>query len=348
MELEKKEAEILEKAIHQWQQQQLLTADKARELRNTIRLKRARVQIAQYFFIIAIASSLLAFAAIFIDDKLLEKIKSYFNIGNMVIAVACTLVALGWLMYLYKKRNHFNSLIFEVYAVLGGMVTLSAMVYYCKDIGLGPQYTGLLLASAIVLLLISLALQSRALWLGGILAVMGWYGSFAQLQQNEHNLFMGMNYPVRFTLFGLLVTAMGFVQAKVKPLSFSYRQTYIMGLLIFFTGMWGVSVFGNYGHYEQWLAVRQVQVIGYSVVLAIASVLALVLGIKYRDDATRDFGIIFILLNLYTRYFEFFWNSTNKGLFFLLLAVSFAVVGWQLEKRFTKRKTIGNNTRTAI
>lgn len=338
MELEKKEKEIIETALKQWQKDNLLTTDKADELRSTLHLKKARGVIAQYFFIIAIACTLLAFAAIFIDDKLLEKIKLYFNIGNIVIAISCTLIAIAWFTYMYRKRLSFDSMMYEVYMVLGGLVVVSGLVYYCKDIGFGPQYTGLLSVTAIIVFALGGIFRSKALWMAGILAAMGWYGSFAEWQQNIHNLFIGMNYPVRFTAFGLLVIGLSFLQARSKVLSFSHRQTYIIGLLIFFTGMWGVSIFGNYGHYEDWLKVRQVQVIGYSVVLAVVSVAALVLGIKYRDDVTRDFGIIFILLNLYSRYFEFFWNTTNKGIFFLILAVSFALVGWQIEKRLKKKQ----------
>lgn len=338
MELEKKDKEILETALAEWERSHLLTKEKADELRSSLSLKKARGQIAQYFFIIAIACTLLAFAAIFIDDKLLEKIKQYFNIGNVVIAISCTLIALAWFMYLYRKKNSFNSLIYEVYMVLGGLVTVSAIVYYCKDIGFGPQYTGLLAAVAAVIFPLSAFFRSKTLWLSGILALMGWYGSFAEWQQNKDNLFLAMNYPMRFTIFGVLVIGLSFLQDRVRALKFSQRQTYVMGLLIFFTGMWGVSIFGNYGHYEEWLAVRQVQVIGYSLVLAMVSIAALILGIKYRDDITRDFGIIFILLNLYSRYFEFFWNTTNKGIFFLVLAASFALVGWQIEKRLKRKE----------
>lgn len=338
MELEKKDKELVESAIEEWQSKNLLSTEKADELRSTLQLRKARGVIAQYFFIIAIACTLLAFSAIFIDDKLLEKIKQYFNIGNIVIAISCTLIALAWFTYLYRKRGSFDSLMYEVYMILGGLVVVSGLVYYCKDIGFGPQYTGLLGVTCIVILILSGMFKSKALWMAGILAAMGWYGSFAEWQQNEHNLFAGMNYPMQFTVFGVLVIALSFLQGKLSTISFSARHTYIMGLLIFFTGMWGVSIFGNYGHYEDWLRVRQVQVIGYSIILAVAAVAALVLGIKYRDDATRDFGIIFILLNLYSRYFEFFWNTTNKGIFFLVLAVSFALVGWQIEKRLKKKE----------
>lgn len=338
MELDKKEKDILETALDKWEADHLLTKEQADELRSTISEKKAGVQIAQYFFVIAIACILLAFGAIFIDDKLLEKIKQYFDIGNIVIAISCTVIAILWFAYMAKKRRSLNTLIFEVYMVLGGLAVVSALVYYCKDIGFGPQYSGLLAAVAVVILGLATFFRSKALWFAGILSVMGFYGSFTESQQGTNNLFLGMNYPMRFAVFGLVVIGLSFLQDKVKALSFSQRQTYVMGLLIFFTGMWGVSIFGNYGHYSEWEQVRQVQVIGYAGILAVVSVAALLLGIKYQDDITRDFGIIFILLNLYSRYFEFFWNTTNKGIFFLILAVSFGLIGWQIERRLKKDK----------
>jgi hypothetical protein len=51
---------------------------------------------------------------------------------------------------------------------------------------------------------------------------------------------------------------------------------------------------------------------------------------------SRGFGLTFVFINLYTRYFEYFWHSLPKALFFGLLAVSFWVIGkyaeslWQL------------------
>lgn len=338
MELEKKEKQLLDKTIEKWEGQQLLTKDKADELRATYTVKKAGGQVAQYFFIIAIACTLLAFGAIFIDDKLLEQIKKYFDVGNLVIAISCSLIALAWFIYMNKKRKTLHSMAYEVYMVLGGLVTVCAIVYFCKDIGSGPQYTGLLAAIGVVIAALALFFRSRALWMAAILAFMGLYGSYSEWQQNEHNLFIGMNYPMRFTVFGLVVIGFSFLQTKINTLRFAQRQTYIIGLLIFFTGLWGVSVFGNYGHFEDWQKVRQIQVIGYSAVLAIISVGALLLGIKYQDEVTRDFGIIFILLNLYSRYFEFFWNTTNKGIFFGILALSFALVGWQIEKRIKNNK----------
>src|SRR5690606_34363603 len=100
MELEKKEKEIIEQAIAEWERTELVSSDKAKQLRESLTIKKGRAQVAQYFFIIAIASMLLAFAAIFIDDKLLERIRQYFDIGNIVIAAACSIISIAWFVYL--------------------------------------------------------------------------------------------------------------------------------------------------------------------------------------------------------------------------------------------------------
>ncbi|MGY0038547.1 hypothetical protein [Pedobacter sp. NJ-S-72] len=55
-------------------------------------------------------------------------------------------------------------------------------------------------------------------------------------------------------------------------------------------------------------------------------------GLKYRDDIAREFGITFLFINLYTRYFEYFWDSWHKALFFSVLAASFWLIGRKAEK----------------
>lgn len=343
MELDKKDKQLLESALAEWEHKKLIDSEKAKELASTIQLKQSGTQIARYFFVIAIACTLLAFSAIFIDDKLLEKIKAYFDVSNLIIAISCTIIAAIWFAYLAKKRKSFNSMVYEVYMVLGGLVSVSALVYYCKDIGFGPEYSGFLITTSIMFFALSIVYRSYTLWAAALLALMGWYGAYSYHLNNDDNLFFGMNYPMRFTVFGLVIIVISLLQKAVSTLKYTQRQTYIIGLLIFFTGLWGVSVFGNYGHFDEWEQVRQVQIIGYAIVMALFSVGALLYGIKYDDDVTRDFGILFILLNLYSRYFEYFWDTTNKGLFFLILAISFAVLGWWIESSVRRKKRLADS-----
>lgn len=110
-------------------------------------------------------------------------------------------------------------------------------------------------------------------------------------------------------------------------------MTQLCGVFIFFAGLWMVSVFGNYGHLEEWAKVRQYKVILYAIIFGAFSILTLYYGIRHKDDAIRDTGIVTLLLNIYTRYFEYFWDNTNKGLFFLLLGLSFYMIGRWLEKQ---------------
>jgi uncharacterized membrane protein len=72
--------------------------------------------------------------------------------------------------------------------------------------------------------------------------------------------------------------------------------------------------------------------IGYGLLFALVAGAGLLWGIRTDDALLRDTGLVALLLNGYTRYFEFFWDGMNKGLFFLVLAVSFFIIGRWLGK----------------
>jgi hypothetical protein len=333
MEVGKEEWKVLNKALDEWDRQGMLAPGQADELKKSVRLKKTeRQQIAQYFFIIAISCTILAFGAIFIDEKLLERIKVYFALSNIFIAFVSAAIAIAWFWYVYKRKDKLSNAAYEIYMVLGALSVLTSLVYIFKDVGFGPSHSSFLMTAAISLFILSVILRSRSLWLTGILALTGWYGAFCTAYEQK-NLFLGMNYPMRFTVFGGIITALSLLQLRSARLAFPQRLSYIAGLIIFFTGLWGISVFGNYGYLEEWQKVRQSQVLGYAFVFAFFSFIAFYLGIKRKDDFTRDIGILFILINLYSRYFEYFWDNTNKGIFFSILAFSFWFIGRYLDKR---------------
>ncbi len=323
---------LLTDTISQWVKNGTIDAEKGNELIDSLeKPQSASQQIAQYFFFIALSCILLAFAAIFIDDKFLEKLKQHFSLTNLFIAITFTILTIAWFIFLRKRKTTLRNVSFEVFAVIGGLLTVTAITYYCKEIGFGPKYTGMLAITSIIVFALSAWIRSYTLWIAGILAMMGWFGAFSTWLSAD-DLFIGMNYPVRLSVFGLLVILISFLQKRVSAIFFSQRITYVAGLIIFFTAIWGVSIFGNYNSLDKWATVRQTQVIFYAILFAIAGIISFLLGIKYKDNIARDMGVIALLANLYTRYFEYFWDSTNKGLFFLILAVSFWFIGKRLEK----------------
>lgn len=333
MKADRKEQEILLRAINEWEHTGKISHEQARDLKDDVSSGNAgNNPISQYFFIIALSCILLAFGAIFIDDKLLEQVKTYFALSNLFITAICGIIAAGWIGYVYKRRSKLGKNTYEVYMGLGALAVLTTLIYACKDIGAGHGYNGFLALSAIVLFILSVSFRAKAFWLIGLLAMMGWYGAFTDWLSRDF-LFLGMNYPVRFTLFGLLVMGLSYLQQKIVRLHFTHRITYIVGLLIFFTGFWGISVFGNFNHYSEWLLVRQTRVLIYAILFGLGSIAAFFLGIRYKDDFTRDCAVLFFIANLYTRYFEYFWGNMNKGIFFLVLAVLFWFTGRWLDKR---------------
>ena len=99
-----------------------------------------------------------------------------------------------------------------------------------------------------------------------------------------------------------------------------------------FIALWIMSIFGNYGDAESWQRAKQIELFHWSILFAAASIASVYHGIKYDDGMTRGFGITFIFINLYTRFFEYFWEGTHKAIFFSILAISFWYLGSRAEK----------------
>jgi hypothetical protein len=124
-----------------------------------------------------------------------------------------------------------------------------------------------------------------------------------------------------------------------------------MGLLYLFIALWILSIFGNYGEIRSWSSARQIELFHWGVLFAFASIAAIAYGLKRDDYTSRAFGITFLFINLYTKFFEYFWDATHKTIFFLILAVSFWLLGtraeriWNLE--FLKKTPSASEGRTS-
>lgn len=145
--------------------------------------------------------------------------------------------------------------------------------------------------------------------------------------------YLGMNYPMRFVLFGIvLIGVSSYVfrhGAKWADFLISSR---IIGLLYLFISLWIMSIFGNYGEAESWARAKQIELFHWSLLFGVASIVSIYHGVKYDDGITRGFGITFLFINLYTRFFEYFWEDAHKAIFFALLAISFWYLGSRAEK----------------
>lgn len=76
---------------------------------------------------------------------------------------------------------------------------------------------------------------------------------------------------------------------------------------------------------------KQIELFHWSILFGAVAGWAVYYGLRHDDDVTKGFGLTFLGINLYTRYFEFFWDGLHKALFFALLAASFWYIGSKAE-----------------
>jgi len=103
-------------------------------------------------------------------------------------------------------------------------------------------------------------------------------------------------------------------------------------LLYLFIALWIMSIFGNLDDIERWRRAGRFELFHWSIAFALVAVAAIVYGLRHDDGMLRGFGLTFLFINLYTRFFEYFWDSMHKAIFFAVLALSFWFIGSRAER----------------
>jgi hypothetical protein len=218
-----------------------------------------------------------------------------------------------------------------------------SITFFGKAIDTGTSHFSLLiLLATIVYGVLGILFPSKLTWLFSILSLGGWFGTETGYTSGWGEYFLGMNYPLRFVLFGAALLGISLLFKIKSRMREFFKPTYIMGLLYLFIALWILSIFGNYGDMDSWYRARQIELYYWSLLFGAAAIGCILFGLKYDDAPARGFGITFLFINLYTRYFEYFWKPTHKAIFFAILAVSFWFLGTRAEAiwnmKFIKRK----------
>ena len=194
------------------------------------------------------------------------------------------------------------------------------------------DFSWLLLFSYIIYAALGYFCQSKLIWLFALLALGGWFGAETGYSSGWGYYYLGMNYPLRFVLFGGVLTFIAFMISNERRFANLAQVTLVMGLLYLFIALWILSILGNLDTFNAWSNVKQIELFHWSLIFAIVAGAMVYHGLRYDNLTTKGFGIVFLLINLYTRFFEYFWNGTHKAIFFALLGLSFWFLGRHAEK----------------
>lgn len=336
LDLDKQESEFLDGTISHWQKQGLIDEPTAANLRNSYDVKGFDwKRLAQYSFWVALFCGLIAIASLIIDDKVIDWLKHLYNTPDILISIISGILAAFLFIRGHKLKKISPQKVFSNEAVifLGILFTANCIAYLGKTFDNGSgHYSLLFLLSVFVYGFIAYKLNSLLIWLFALISLGSWFGTETGYQTDWRHYFLGMNYPLRFVVFGALLVACCFVLRKKRWLEYFREFTYIIGMAYLFFSLWLLSIFGNFGTINDWMHVKQITLFYWALISIAVSVAFVLYGLKKKDEIAREFGITFLLINVYTRYTEYLWDNINKTLFFAILGLSFWLIGRKAEK----------------
>ncbi len=334
--LDKQESEFLEAAIRQWKAEGLIDSETAEKLHMSYEVKGFDwKRLAQYSFWVALACGIIAIASLIIDDVVITWLEKLYDTPDIIISLVAGLLAVGLLYEGSKRKNKYPERVFSNEAIVffGILFTACCIAYLGKTFDNGKGHFSILfLLSVIVYALLALKFHSGLIWAFALVSLGSWFGTETGYQTDWSHYFLGMNYPLRFVAFGALLVALSFAIARIKKVSEFHNLTYIIGLLYLFVSLWLLSIFGNFATLEDWMKVKQIELFYWGIISVAVAIGFTAYGLRKKDIIAREFGITFLLINLYSRYFEYLWDVTDKTIFFAVLALSFWLIGRKAEK----------------
>lgn len=339
--LDKQESEFLNRTIKVWEADRLIDGEMAQKLRESYEVKGFDwMRLAKYSFWVALVCGGASFCYLIVNDAVINLMKNLYYTPDVIISIlsgiaAAILFILGRRL---EKRNPERVFSNEAVVFTGILFTASCIAYLGKTFDNGSgHYSLLFLLSVFVYGFLGWKLQSRLIWLFSLISLGSWFGTETGYQTRWADYFLGMNYPLRFVAFGALLVAAYHLLKKKEWFARFTELTYVVGLLYLFLSLWMLSIFGNLGNLDTWWRVKQISLFYWGIISAVVAGGFLFYGLKTKDVVAREFGITFLLIFIYTKYFEYFWEHTNKTLFFAILAGSFWLIGRKAEKIWNLR-----------
>lgn len=342
IDLNKQDKELVEEVLKHWKEQGLLEEDKVLALTENIDEKSFEWKVlARYAFWVALASLIFAVFSLFADDALERFVEKFYETPDIVFSSFFLLLAslFFYLGFRSKQKNPETTFTSETLMLAGAFSTAAGIGFLGQVLDRETHYfTFCFLLSVIIYGYLAVKLDSKLLWIFTLVALGIWFATETASYSDWGWKFWGMNFPLRFTIFGVVLTAAAvWIQPKFQFLKSFESTSFVIGLLYTMIALWTLSIFGNYSSFDDWSQVRQFHILYWGIIAIFLSLALALYGMKVKDTVSRDIGFVFFLLNLYTRFVEYLWDNVNRAIFFLILAISFWIVGRWSEQIWKKK-----------
>lgn len=234
--------------------------------------------------------------------------------AQVTLLVACALGSLA-LAFFIRTRDASG-----YFTRLAALVAFACLVLNVSLLGsifsITPSDKAFLVWAAYALLL-AYAFDLRLLLVAGIVCLIAFVSARTGTWAGMYWLSFGERPENFFPVAALLVLAPAFVRHARHP---DFPPFYrIFGLLCLFLPM---LVLANWGQASYLEAHPDRIEGGYQVLGFFASALAIWLGAKGQWPETVNTGLVFFIIFLYTKFFDWWWEAMPKYLFFLVIGLS--------------------------
>jgi hypothetical protein len=228
-------------------------------------------------------------------------------------------------------------------AALQGL-TFALANHYAPDSTNWPALIGI---DWVLLTGLAYALKNRLILIYGAVNFFIWFGGQTGYVSGWGVYWLGMTYPVRFLAAGTF--ALGVAYAHFRYLSGVYQsfsRVYAhFGLLVVNLAFWFLSLFGYFEEQAFSWEGREGQRLAFSFLWAMLAAGSIFAANPVGLRMLRAYGLTFLIINLYTFYFQFIVPNTVYLGFLHLLIVggSMLALGISLERRWREQRTEGSS-----
>lgn len=335
MNITRKQERIIRRALEEWRVQGVINEAEQQRLAATLTIVAFDWQrLSRYAFWTATACVLIALASFFADSQLVAWLLRLFSDSALLKIMTPAVLATGCYLWGFRRQRRETHWHYSTEALLFlGVIFTALMIWQLGerlDNGSGHVAPLVLLGCAIYAA-VGWFGRSAMVWVFFLLALGNWFGAQTGYVSGWGAYWLGMNYPIRFVAFGGVLLLGCVLAGGILRSRQLFTVSKAMGLTYLFVALWIMSIFGNYDM-DSWSGVSREALLPWALLFAAAAGVCIVIGLKTDDGMLRGFGLTFLGINLYTRFFEYFWDSMHKVVFFLILAASLAVVGRYAEK----------------
>lgn len=196
-----------------------------------------------------------------------------------------------------------------------------------------PALVGL---DAALLIALAYGLQNRLVLIHALVNAFTFFGGETGYLSGWGAYFLGMTYPARFFAIGLVTLAIAWAHGQRLTAGLqSFARVYAhFGLLCVHLSLWFFSVFGWFEERVRWSENSGERLV-FSALWAGVALGCIVLAGKLGQRILRSYGLLFLIINVYTFYFQFV-VAHSAGAWFLHLLLtggSLLAVGMWLERQ---------------